>query len=202
MDIRTISPKNWVLISIMGTLGNVISGLSILAAPFLPTVSLGPYSISIALDLSHITTFISALYGGPAIGGLTGVIGGLVAANEFGFSKGNIVTGFTLPLGKALTGIVAGLVMPALGLQKRSRRRIFFVSSTLISYIPEAIYTVFIFLAVFPLAFGTPTFVLYPIVITILIKASIEMVAEGMLLLALSSNQGFTGLLRNFFTKQ
>jgi LytS/YehU family sensor histidine kinase len=201
MDIRTISPKNWVLISIMGTLGNVISGLSILAAPFLPTVSLGPYSISIALDLSHITTFISALYGGPAIGGLTGVIGGLVAANEFGFSKGNIVTGFTLPLGKALTGIVAGLVMPALGLQKRSRRRIFSVSSTLISYIPEAIYTVFIFLAVFPLAFGTPTFVLYPIVITILIKASIEMVAEGMLLLALSSNQGFTGLLRNFFTK-
>jgi LytS/YehU family sensor histidine kinase len=202
MDTRTISPKIWILIGIMGTLGNVISGLSILATPFLPTVSLGPYSISIALDLSHITTFISALYGGPAIGGLTGLIGGLVAANEFGFSKGNIVTGFTLPLGKALTGIVAGLVMPALKLQERSRRRIFFVSSTLISYIPEAIYTAFIFLGIFPLVFETPTFVLYPIVVTILIKASIEMVAEGMLLLALSSNKGFTGLVKSFFIKQ
>jgi len=202
MNTRIISPKKLIFIGIMGTLGNVISGLSILATPFLPTVSLGPYSISIALDLSHITTFISALYGGPTIGGLTGLIGGLVAANEFGFSEGNIVTGFTLPLGKALTGIVAGLVMPALGLREKSRHRIFFIFSTLISYIPEAVYTVFIFLAIFPLVFGTPTFVLYPIVIAILLKALIEMITEGILLLALSSNKGFTELVRSFFIKQ
>jgi len=201
MDTKIISPKNLILIGIMGTLGNLISGLSIWATPFLPTISLGPYSISIALDLSHITTFISALYGGSTVGGLTGLIGGLIAAYEFGFSKGNIITGFTLPIGKALTGIAAGFVMVALKLQERRRHPIFFLSSTLISYIPEAIYTFFIFLDIFPLVFGTPTFVLYPIVITILIKASIEMIAEGMLLFVLSNNQGFTGLVKSFFIK-
>ena len=201
MGAKVKSTKNWVFIGIMATLGNVLSGLSILSAPILPAISLGPYSISLALDLSHITTFIASLYGGPAVGGLTGLVGGLVAANEFGFSQGNIVTGLTLPLGKALTGIMAGYVMHALALQERSRRRIFFIGSTLVSYIPEAIFTVFIFLAVFPLVFGTPASVLYLIVIPILIKASIEMIAEGTVLLALFSNQGFVVMMRNFFSK-
>ncbi|MBS7614407.1 ECF transporter S component [Candidatus Bathyarchaeota archaeon] len=167
----------------------------------MPTVSFGPYSVSIALDLSHITTFVSALYGGPAIGGLTGIIGGFVAANEFGFSKGNLITGFTLPLGKALTGVVAGIVMTAMRLKDKNHHQVHFVSSTLISYIPEAIYTVFIFLAVFPMIFGTPVFVLYPIVVGILIKALVEMVAEGVLLLTLANNQGFTTMVKSFFIK-
>jgi len=185
----------------MGTLGNVISWLSIMFAPFLPTVSFGPYSVSIALDLSHITTFISALYGGPVIGGLTGIIGGLVAANEFGFSKGNMITGFALPLGKALTGVVAGIVMVAMGLRDENHHQLRFISSTLISYIPEAVYTVFIFLAVFPIIFGTPIFVLYPIIVGILIKAFVEMVVEGVLLLSLANNQGFTTMVKRFFIK-
>ncbi|MEM3014105.1 MAG: hypothetical protein QXI71_05680 [Candidatus Bathyarchaeia archaeon] len=167
----------------------------------MPTVSFGPYSVSIALDLSHITTFLSALYGGPAIGGLTGIIGGLVAANEFGFSKGNLITGFSLPLGKALTGIVAGIVIAAMGLKDKKRHQLHFISSTLISYIPEAVYTVFIFLAVFPTIFGTPVFVLYPIVIGILIKAFVEMIIEGVLLLTLANNQGFTMMMKSFFIK-
>jgi len=201
MHIRMVSPKDWIWICIMGTLGNVISWLSIMFAPFLPTVSFGPYSVSIALDLSHITTFISALYGGPVIGGLTGIIGGLVAANEFGFSKGNMITGFALPLGKALTGVVAGIVMVAMGLRDENHHQLRFISSTLISYIPEAVYTVFIFLAVFPIIFGTPIFVLYPIIVGILIKAFVEMVVEGVLLLSLANNQGFTTMVKSFFIK-
>jgi LytS/YehU family sensor histidine kinase len=202
MGVRLRSAKNLVFIGVMATLGNVLSELSILSAPILPAVSFGPYSISLALDLSHLTTFISSLYGGPAIGGLTGLIGGLVAANEFGFSKGNIVTGLTLPLGKALTGIAAGYVMDKLGLQERRRQRVLFIASTLVSYVPEAIFTVFIFLSIFPLVFGTPASVLYLIIASILIKASIEMVAEGTVLLALSSNQGFVLMMKNFFSKK
>jgi hypothetical protein len=202
MGVRVGSAKNLVFIGIMATLGNVLSELSILSAPILPAVSFGPYSISLALDLSHLTTFISSLYGGPAIGGLTGLIGGLVAANEFGFSKGNIVTGLTLPLGKALTGIAAGYVMHKLGLQERRRQRVLFIASTLASYVPEAIFTVFIFLSIFPLVFGTPASVLYLIVASILIKASIEMAVEGTGLLALSSNQGFVLMIRSFFAEK
>ena len=199
MDAGMMSAKNVTFIGIMGALGNVLSGLTILLVPLLPHVPLGPYSISIALDLSHLTTFTAALYGGPTIGGLTGLIGGLVAANEFGFSKGNLVTGFALPVGKALTGITGGLIMEALGLQEKGRRRIFIIAWTLLSYIPEAIFTTFLFLVIFPFAFGTPAHFLYPIVITIHVKASIEMFAAGIVLVALSSNQGFTGLIKRFF---
>lgn len=194
------SAKNVVFIAIMGALGNVLSGLSILLAPFIPSISLGPYSISVALDLSHLTTFIAALYGGPAVGGLTGLIGGLIAANEFGFSKGNLVTGFAMPVGKALTGITAGLVMQALRLQSRNRRSLFLIASTLFAYIPEAIFTAFLFLGIFPFVFGTPAFILYPIVIAILIKGTIEMFAEGGVLAALCRNQSFESSVGRFFT--
>jgi len=199
MVIGMRSAKNVVFIAIMGALGNVLSGLSILLAPFIPAISLGPYSISVALDLSHLTTFIAALYGGPTVGGLTGLIGGLIAANEFGFSKGNLVTGFAMPVGKALTGITAGLVMQALRLQSRNRRSLFLIASTLFAYIPEAIFTAFLFLGIFPFVFGTPAFILYPIVIAILIKGTIEMFAEGGVLAALCRNQSFESSVGRFF---
>lgn len=197
---ETRSAKSAVFVGIMGALSNLLSGLSILLVPFLPAVPLGPYSISVALDLSHLTTFIAALYGGPGIAGLTGLIGGMVGANEFGFSKGNYVTGFGLPIGKALTGITAGFVMRTLGLRTRGRNRILIVASALLSYIPEGIYTAFLFLGIFPLVFETPLFILYPIAITILIKGFIEMFAEGIVLYALYANQGFSGFIQDFFT--
>jgi len=182
----------------MAALGNVLSGLSMLLVQFLPTISLGIYNISIALDFSHLTTFITALYGGPALGGLTGLVGGLVAANEFGFSKGNLVTGFGLPIGKALTGITAGFLMQALRSQEK-RNRLLIVVSTFFSYIPEGVFTVFLFLVMFPFVFGTPVFILSPIVTAIIMKASIEMFAEGVVLAALSINQSFTSLVKSLF---
>ena len=197
MSVGMRSAKNVVFIGIMGALSNVLSGLSILLVPLMPAIPLGTYSISIALDFSHLTTFIAALYGGPAIGGLTGLIGGLIAAYEFGFSKGNIVTGFGLPIGKALTGVSAGLIMRAIGLQGRSRHRILIIVSTLVSYLPEAVFTALLFLRIFPIVYATPVYILYPIVVTILIKASIEMFAEGVVLSTLSTNRGFTDFIKN-----
>ncbi len=200
------SAKVVAFVGIMGALGNILSWLSISLAPLLPEIPLGPLSVSIALDLSHLTTFIAALYGGPAIGGLTGLVGGLVAANVFGFSKGNLVTGFALPIGKALTGVTAGLLMRALGLQSEGRHRALIVASTLLSYIPEALFTVWIFLSVLPMVFATPEMpfstwyhIFYPIVLTILTKASIEMLTEGVILAALSTNRSFTSFVENYF---
>jgi len=202
------SAKALAFVGIMGALGNILSWLSISLAPLLPEIPLGPlFSISIALDLSHLTTFIAALYGGPAIGGLTGLVGGLVAANVFGFSKGNLVTGFALPIGKALTGVTAGFLMRALGLQSERRHRALIVALTLLSYIPEALFTVWIFLSVLPMVFATPEMsfstwyhIFYPIVLTILTKASIEMLTEGLILAALSMNRSFTSFIENYFT--
>ena len=200
MEKSTRSAKSAVFVGIMGALSNLLSGLSILLVPFLPAIPLGPYSISVALDLSHLTTFIAALYGGPSIAGLTGLIGGMVASYEFGFSQGNLVTGFALPVGKALTGITAGFVMRALGIRTGKRHRVLIVASALLSYIPEGIFTAFLFLGIFPLVFETPLFILYPIAITIVIKGFIEMFAEGIALSALSTNQGFAMFIQDFFT--
>lgn len=131
----------------------------------------------------------------------------MVAANIFGFSKGNLVTGFALPIGKALTGITAGLLMRALGLQSEERHRVLIVVSTLLSYIPEALFTLWIFLSVLPLVFATPEMpfstwyhIFYPIVLTILTKASIEMLTEGLILAALTMNRSFTSFIKNYFT--
>ena len=200
MEKSTRSAKSAVFVGIMGALSNLLSGLSILLVPFLPAIPLGPYSISVAFDLSHLTTFIAALYGGPSIAGLTGLIGGMVASYEFGFSQGNLVTGFALPVGKALTGITAGFVMRALGMRTGKRHRILIVASALLSYIPEGIFTAFLFLGIFPLVFETPLFILYPIAITIVIKGFIEMFVEGIALSALSANQGFAMFIQDFFT--
>jgi len=214
------SARNIAFIAIMGALGNVLSWLSISLAPFLPEIPLGPLTVSIALDLSHLTTFIAALYGGPAVGGLVGLVGGAVAANVFGFSSGNLVTGFTLPIGKALTGLTAGLLMRALGLgvndygllliasklQSAEERglllriyRILLVPSTVLSYLPEAVFTVFIFLSVIPFVYGIPVVIFYGIVTGILVKAFIEMFVEGAILAALSASQSFTISINNFF---
>ena len=97
-----MSSRKLVFIAVMGAVGNVLSGLSIFSAPLIPSIPLGAISVSLALDLSHLSTFVSALIGGPVVGAATGLIGGAVAAYQFGFSQGNLITGFGLPIGKAL----------------------------------------------------------------------------------------------------
>jgi len=192
------STKGVVFVAVMSALGNVLSFLSITVSPIIPSIPLGPISVSLALDLSHVTTFIAALFGGPAVGGFTGMIGGLVAAYEFGFSKGNLITGFGLPVGKALTGVAAGLIMRTLGLL--DRRRLLVVPTTVASYLPEAVYTAFLFIVVFPLVFSLPPLMVNIIAAQILVKAFFEMIVMGFILATMLKNRGFTEYVKGFFT--
>jgi len=194
----TRSSKVVSFVAVMSALGNVLSFLSIKVSPIVPAIPLGPIHLSIALDLSHVATFIAALFGGPAVGGLTGMVGGLVAANEFGFSQGNLITGFALPLGKAMTGVTAGLVFKYVGLLDGRRLRM--VLATLASFVPEAIWTVFIFLVLFPAFLPIPISVTKVIAAQILVKASVEMVVMGLILAALLENRGFTEYVKGAFT--
>lgn len=191
------SAKSVVFIAVMSSLGNVLSFISIKVSPIIPSIPLGPISVSLALDLSHVTTFIAALFGGPAIGGLTGMVGGFVAAYEFGFSKGNLITGFGLPVGKALTGVTAGLIMRAFGLF--TKRRLLILPTTVISYVPEALFTAFLFIFVLPPIFGLPLWLINIITAQILVKAFVEMVIMGLILGALVDNLGFTEYVKGFF---
>jgi len=191
------SSKAVTFVAVMSALGNVLSFLSITVSPIVPSIPLGLISISLALDLSHVTTFIAALFGGPAVGGLTGLVGGLVAAYEFGFSQGNFVTGFGLPVGKALTGVTAGIIMGRFDLA--SGRRLLMVPATIASYLPEGLFTALLFLFVLPPLFGLPTSLVRLITAQILVKALVEMAVMGLILAALLGNRGFTDYVRGFF---
>ncbi len=162
--------------------------------PIAPNIPLGPVSVSIALDISHLTTFIAAMYGGPAVGAITGAVGGLVAAFQFGFSQGNIVTGIGLPVGKALTGLTAGYVFNWFKESRYSN-----VISAMVSYVPEAILTYVLFRYLLPVTTGIPVGIAVAISFQIIIKAFVEMVILGVMLSGLTGNVGFRGLLEGYF---
>lgn len=195
---RWRSGKAAAITGLLGALGNALSLLSIRMAPLLPSLPMGPISISIALDMSHIATFIAALFGGPSTGFLTGLIGGLIASYEFGFSKGNLITGFGLPIGKALTGLTAGLILRRLG--SRSNKGLLMVPTTVISYIPEGAYTALLFIYIFPIAFGIPHWMASMLTLQILAKAFVEMIVMGFILMGLINNRGFSEYIKGLFS--
>ena len=191
-----IGSKGLVFAAMMAALGNVLSFLSMQLAPIAPNVPLGPVSVSLALDLSHLATFIASLFGGPLVGGLTGLVGGTVAAFEFGFSKGNLVTGIGLPLGKALTGVAAGYVFRWLSGEGGAGR---LVASTVVSYVPEGLLTLLLFVYVLPAVTGLPVAIASAVAVQIVVKAFAEMVILGLILAGLVSNAGFSAYARGYF---
>lgn len=192
-----LGPKNLSFIAVMAALGNVLSFISIRLAPIVPSIPLGPISVSLALDLSHLSTFIAAFFGGPLLGGLTGLIGGFVAAFEFGFSQGNIITGICLPVGKAMTGVAAGLIVNLFQLDKK---RLMTVLTTVIAYIPEGILTTILFVFVFPIVFGMSVLFAKVLATQIIAKALLEMVVMGLVLMGVQGNQGLTGYVRELLS--
>jgi LytS/YehU family sensor histidine kinase len=191
--IKASTSKGLSFIAMMAALGNVLSFLSIQLSPLIPSRPLGPINFSLALDLSHLATFTAALLGGPVIGGLTGLVGGFVAAFQFGFSQGNIITGIGLPLGKAVTGIVAGML-----LQRMKNGGLKIVLATVISYVPEAIFTAVIFIILYPIYYSLPVAVAELITLQILVKAFAEMMILGVLLGYISWSKPFQNATRAF----
>jgi len=194
-EMTKLESKQITFIAIMGALGNVLSFLTTQLVPLAPNIPLGPVSVSLALDISHLATFIAALFGGPAIGGITGAVGGMVAAFEFGFSKGNLVTGIGLPLGKALTGYAAGLLFKRYEIDNVVKSAIL----TIIAYIPEGILTLVLFRFLLPVVSGIPVNVSTLIGIQIVVKAVIEMAVLGFLLIGLITSSGFTDYVESYF---
>ena len=192
---KQLGTKSLTFVAIMAALGNVLSFITTQLAPIAPNIPLGPVSVSLALDISHLATFIAALFGGPVIGGVTGAVGGVVAAFEFGFSKGNFVTGFGLPLGKALTGIAAGIIFKRYDLDSWLRAALF----TMASYIPEGVLTLVLFRYLLPPVTGMPIGLATLIGYQIVVKAFIEMILLGLLLRQITSNTCFKAYAENYF---
>ena len=190
-----LGSRSLTFVAIMAALGNVLSFITTQLAPIAPNIPLGPVSVSLALDISHLTTFIASLLGGPVLGGITGAVGGVVAAFEFGFSKGNFVTGFGLPLGKALTGIAAGYLFQRYELDSWIKSALL----TVVSYISEGLFTLVLFRYLLPPVTGMPIGIATLIGYQIIVKAFIEMILLGLLLRQIISNAGFKNYAESYF---
>jgi len=185
MDSKVVS-----FIVMMSVLGNVL---------FYISSQFGYIAPGVAVDFSHIGVFIAALYGGPAIGFVTGLLAGILPGIVFGpMGQGSWVGLIGLPIGKSLAGLALGSLYHGLKINQRKRQSILTLPIVLISYIPECIFTIFYFVSLLPFFVGKGG--IAPLVF-ILPKAWAEIVVIGFLMAALVGNQGFSNFVNNFLIK-
>jgi len=188
--------KRLAFVGMLSALGIVLSAISLNIAPVLSSVGQG----GAALDLSHIATFVAAIFGGPIVGATVGIFGGLYSGYYFGFVFGQgLFAVIGVPLGKAMTGFTAGLLYKKLKIGNSSQRSLWAVPATLLSYVPESIYTVFYFLYIMTFVNGQGMAYLIPLVIP---KAWIEIIVMSILMGALAGNTGFREFVNRFLHVQ
>jgi LytS/YehU family sensor histidine kinase len=187
--------KQTAFIATMSALGASLSIISLHMAPISIVV---PGQGGAALDLSHLATFVAAIFGGPYIGATVGFLSGVYAGYYFGYVMGSlgVLSLIGVPFGKALTGFTAGFLYKKLGIHKSSRPSTLTVPILLISYIPECIYTIVYFLFIVQIVYGAGMGFMIPIVIP---KAWIEIAIMSLLMGALVGNTGFKEFILKFF---
>jgi riboflavin transporter FmnP len=191
-----MNSKQTAFIAIMTALGLLLSAISLNIAPLLGTVG----QSGAALDLSHIATFIAAIFAGPYIGAVVGFLSGIYAGYYFGFVMGTIgiLSVIGVPIGKALTGFTAGFLYKKFNVHRSSKPSTFTVPVILVSYIPECIYTILYFLYIVPYFCGG---IWEPMISIVIPKAWIEITIMSFLMGALVGNTGFKEfILKSFHT--
>jgi len=177
---RLRSPKELALIVTMGALGNALA----LTASYL-----GNIHPQVALDLSHIATFIIALNLGPLAGFTTGCIAGLFTYYRFGImgSFGPFFGLLIIPL-KGITGLFSGLLA--------GRTRPLFAVT--LGYIPESVGT-FLYMRYFAALFLPAEVMQFiiPIISTVLIKAWVEIFVLAILMEIIQRNQGIQHFIKS-----
>jgi len=185
---KNLDTKRTAFVGLLSALGIVLSAISLNIAPIVGNA---------AFDLSHIATFIAAIFGGPIAGATVGLLGGLYAGYHFGFVYGQgPIALIATPIGKAMTGLTAGLLYKKLRIASGSGRSVWVVPATLVAYIPECIFTILYFLYIAPFVLGHElAFVSVPVVIA---KAWIEIIVMSIIMGALAGNAGFKEFIKRF----
>jgi len=101
-----------------------------------------------------------------------------------------------LPIGKALTGMTAGLISSGIKFGQKNRSPILAIPSTFIAYIPESLFTWGYFVFLLGVTVGTAVFS------TIIVKALIEIAIMSVVLVVLLRNNGFSCYVRSHFLSQ
>lgn len=188
------NPRKLMLIALMGALGN---------AMFIVSQTIFKTN-QIALDLSSIGTLVAAAYGGPWIGLLAGLVVGIGPGFYFGYLGGSLgLLGLIgLPVGKALTGFTVGHLMRIFKVNESEHASWKMIAATLIGYVPEALFTIVYFeVLVVILLPQVATYLgsIHLFVLSLMIKAWIEMLLIGVFMGALGGNKGFKDFMRQHF---
>ncbi|RLI31194.1 hypothetical protein DRO48_01425 [Candidatus Bathyarchaeota archaeon] len=186
----SVKTKSLALIASMGALGNAL---------FILSQSMMRWGSQVALDLSHMGTLVAAVYGGPILGLLTGLVVGVGPGIYYGFMDSLGLLGlFGLPIGKAITGFSVGLIAKRLGVSGEGSS-LKAVLATLVGYVPECLYTIFFFKVLVAVFLPAIAGFLIAFLVPILIKAWIEMVLMSVYIGALVGNAGFTRFVQRHF---
>ncbi|MCS7120400.1 MAG: hypothetical protein RMJ07_01860 [Nitrososphaerota archaeon] len=182
--------KTIAFVGLMGALANILFIISYHVGPIVPGVS---------LDLSHISIFVASIYGGPLTGLLTGVIGGILPGVYYGpLGSGGWLGLIGLPVGKALSGLTAGILSRSLWKQK-SGKSLVIIPMVLASYVPECIFTIVYFVSLLPFFIGRGGTGLLAFVLP---KAWAEIIFISVFMAALAGNTGFNSFVNSFFLDQ
>jgi hypothetical protein len=180
------SNKTIAYIAFMAALGTAVSIITI------NMVQLGVTQI--ALDLSHLGTFLVAIPGGPILGAITGLIAGIYPGIAFGYIWGQlgIVGLIGLPVGKGITGFASGV------LQRTLKRPFLSVTA---GYVPECLFTIWLFVFLVPIMTPIPAEFVLIIALGIVTKAWIEILFMGFVMETVFLSRGIVSLLRTIFPK-
>lgn len=175
--------KALVFVAMMGALGN---GLFVVSQTIFAWGQ-------VALDLSHVGTLMAAIYGGPLMGLLTGVLVGIGPGIYFGYLTPTGGLGFlgflALPIGKAIAGVTTGALAKGFGIDKRRGASLIAILAVVLGYVPECIFTIFFFWSL----------EMTGLLVFILPKAWLEMVFMGFYMGALVGNTGFSNFAKQYF---
>ena len=187
--------KQIAFIATMSALGALLSITSLHIAPISIVV---PGQAGAALDLSHLATFVAAIFGGPYIGAIVGFLSGVYAGYYFGYVIGGlgVLSLVGVPFGKALTGLTAGFLYKKLRINNSSRSSTLTVPILILSYVPECVYTIAYFLYIVQIVYGWGMGFMIPAVIP---KAWIEIAIMSLLMGMLVGNVGFKEFILRFF---
>jgi len=164
----------------MGALGSAFFAVSYYLGPIAPGVN---------LDFSLVAVFIAGFFGGPTVGLFSGLIAGFLPGIMYGpLGMGGALGLIGLPLGKALSGLTSGVIGKGLRLgEPRQRPSVLGIPASLLSYVPEAVFTIGYFILLQGFNVGSTTFFVY-----ILPKALVEVGIISVVIAALMGNKGFS----------
>ncbi len=157
---KRITVRQIAFVGIMSAMGTALAVVS-----FIP---IGP---GINIDLSHIGTFIVAIALGPFYGMIAGTLIGIYPMTVFGNPL--------VPVGKALTGLLVGLLITrarlVVGIESTEKLRLLRIVPTIaVGWIPEAVF-ILVTLGIL----GVPYLMPMPVVEGILVKGTGEIILLG-----------------------